>query len=150
MEHMNIDNIEEIFSYLIRKKEYYEKILELTEKQDEAIQSDNTRKLDLITTAKENCIKEIKRLDKLNIKIQEELKTNSKALTSDKRLSPLLDQLQSIITKIQNYDLDSISLLHSSIKNTKAKLGRLNKRKISHQSMKYQGVYQSRFVDVIQ
>ncbi len=150
MEYQNATNIEEILSYLIRKKKYYEKILELTEKQEEVIQSNNTKKLNLITTEKENYIKEIKRLDRLNIKIQEDLKLNNKKLTLDKRLYSLLNQLQTIITKIRNYDLDSISLLHSSIKSTKTKLNRLNKIKVTQQSMRYQEFHPSRFVDVIQ
>ncbi len=150
MEYQNTANTEEILSYLIRKKKYYDKILDLTEKQEEAIQSNNTKKLTLITTEKENFIKEIKRLDRLNIKIQEELRTNNKGLTLDKRLYSLWNQLQSIITKIRNYDLDSISLLHSSIKQTKTSLDRLNKRKRAQHSMRYQGIHPSRFVDVIQ
>jgi len=150
MGYQNATNIEDILSYLIRKKKYYKKILELTEKQEEAIQSNNTRKLNLITTEKENSIKEIKRLDKLNIKIQEELRSNNRNLTSDKRLHSLLNQLQSIITKIRNYDLDSIALLHSSIKSTKTRLNRLKKKKRAQQSMRHQGIQPSRFVDVIQ
>ena len=149
MEYQNAANSEDKLSYLIRKKKYYKEILELTEKQEEAIQSNNTRKLNLITTEKENTIKEIKRLDKLNIKILEELRSNNRNLTSDKRLHSLLNQLQSIITKIRNYDLDSIALLHSSIKSTKTRLNRLNKRKRAQQSMRYQGIQPSRFVDVI-
>ncbi len=150
MEYQNAATIEDILSYLIRKKKYYKKILELTEKQEEAIQSNNTRELNLIITEKENSIKEIKRLDKLNIKIQEELRSKNRNLTLDKRLYSLLDQLQSIITKIRNYDLDSITLLHSSIKSTKTRLNRLSKRKRAQQSMRYQGIQPSRFVDVIQ
>ena len=150
MEYQNTVNIEEILSYLIRKKKYYDKILDLTEKQEEAIQSNNTKKLTLLTTEKENSIKEIKRLDKLNIEIQEELRTNNKVLTLDKRIYSLWNQLQTIITKIRNYDLDSIALLHSSIKKTKTSLDRLNKRKIAQHSMRYQGIHPSRFVDVIQ
>ncbi len=150
MEYQNAATIEDILSYLIRKKKYYKKILELTEKQEEAIQSNNTRELNLIITEKENSIKEIKRLDKLNIKIQEELRSNNRNLTLDKRLYSLWNQLQSIITKIRNYDLDSITLLHSSIKSTKTRLNRLSKRKRAQQSMRYQGIQPSRFVDVIQ
>jgi hypothetical protein len=150
MEYQDAANIEDILSYLIRKKKYYKRILELTEKQEEAIQSNNTRKLNLITTEKENSIKEIKRLDKLNIRIQEELRSDNKNLTLDKRLYSLLNQLQSIITKIRNYDLDSIALLHSSIESTKTRLNRLSKRKRAQQSMRYQGIQPSRFVDVIQ
>jgi len=150
MEYQNAATIEDILSYLIWKKKYYKNILELTEKQQEAIQSNNTRELNLIITEKENSIKEIKRLDKLNIKIQEELRSNNRNLTLDKRLYSLLNQLQSIITKIRNYDLDSITLLHSSIKSTKTRLSRLSKRKRAQQSMRYQGIQPSRFVDVIQ
>ena len=50
MEKQNTVNGEKIFSYLTRKQGYYEKILDLTEKQEEAIQSNNTKKLNLITT----------------------------------------------------------------------------------------------------
>ena len=102
MKNLNTANREEILAYLIRKQKYYEKILELTEQQDEAIQSNNTKKLSLITTEKENYIKEIKRLDKLNIKIHEELRTNNKSLILDKRLYSLLNQLHSTIIKIRN------------------------------------------------
>ena len=150
MEYQNTVNIEEILSYLIHKKKHYDKILDLTEKQEEAIQSNNTKKLTLLTTEKENFIKEIKRLDKINIEIQEELRTNNKVLTLDKRIYSLWNQLQTITTKIRNYDLDSIALLHSSIKKTKTSLDRLNKRKIAQHSMRYQGIHPSRFVDVIQ
>ena len=150
MEKQNTANKEEIFSYLVRKQEYYEKILNLTEKQEEAIQSNNTKKLNLITTEKESYIKEIKRLDKRNFKTLEELMANSNSLTRDKRLYPLLDQLRSIITKIQSHDHDSISQLHSSVKDTKSRLNTINKRMRAHQSLKHQDIHTSRFVDVFQ
>ncbi|MGR3292464.1 MAG: flagellar export chaperone FlgN [Candidatus Scalindua sp.] len=149
MENLNTVNGEEILSYLIRKQKYYEKILELTEKQEEAIQSNNTKKLNLITTEKENYIKEIKRLDRLNIKAQEGLRTNNKTLIQNKRLYSLLNQLQSIITKIRNYDLDSISQLHSSVKDTKTRLNRLNERIRAQQSMRHQEIHSPRFIDVL-
>lgn len=150
MENLNTANREEILSYLILKQKYYEKILELTEQQEKAIQSNDTKKLNLITTEKENYIKEIKRLDRLNTKAQEELSTNNKSLIRDKRLYLLLNQLQSIITKIRNYDLDSISQLHSSVKDTKSRLSRLNKRMRAQQSMRHQEIHSPRFVDVFQ
>ncbi|MCP4253186.1 MAG: flagellar protein FlgN [Candidatus Scalindua sp.] len=150
MENLNTSNREEMLSYLIRKQEYYDKILELTEQQDEAIQSNNTEKLNQITTEKENYIKEIKRLDKLNIKAHEELRTNNKHFVQDKQLYFLLNQLQSTIIKIQNYDLDSISQLHSSVKSTKTRLGSLNKRVRAQKSMRYQKIPSARFVDVLQ
>jgi hypothetical protein len=150
MEKQNTSNREEIFSYLIRKQEYYEKILELTKKQDEAIQSNNTKKLNLITTEKENYIKEIKRLDKRNLKMYEELMADKNSLTQDKRLYPLLEQLRSIITKIRNYDQDSISQLHSSVKDTKSRLNTINKRMRAQQSLRNQGINTPRFVDIFQ
>lgn len=150
MKNLNTANREEILAYLIRKQKYYEKILELTEQQDEAIQSNNTKKLSLITTEKENYIKEIKRLDKLNIKIHEELRTNNKSLILDKRLYSLLNQLHSTIIKIRNYDLDSISQLDSSVQNTKSRLNRLNKRMRAQQSMRLQAVHSPRYIDVFQ
>ncbi|KHE91932.1 MAG: flagellar protein FlgN [Candidatus Scalindua rubra] len=150
MKNLYTTNREEILAYLIRKQKYYEKILELTEQQDEAIQSNNTKKLSLITTEKENYIKEIKRLDKLNIKIHEELKTNNKSHIPDKRIYSLLNQLHSIIIKIRNCDLDSISQLDSSVRNTKSRLSMLNKRMRAQQSMRLQAVHSPRYVDVFQ
>lgn len=150
MENLNTANREEILSYLNRKQKYYEEILKLTEKQEKAIQSNNIKELNLITTAKENYIKEIKRLDRLNKKAQEGLSTNNKTLILDKRLYSLLNQLQSTITKIRNYDLDSISQLHSSVKDTKTRLSKLSKRMRAQQSMRHQEVHSPRFVDVFQ
>ncbi len=147
MKKLNTADREEMLAYLIRKQGYYEKILELTEQQDEAIQSNNTKNLNLITTDKENYIKEIKCLDKLNIKAYKELRTNNERLIQDKQLYSLLNQLQSTIVKIQNYDLDSISQLHSSLESTKTKLSNLNKR-ISVQQ--HQKIHTSRFIDVLQ
>ena len=128
MKNSDTANREEILSYLTRKQKYYEEILKLTEKQAVAIQSNNTKRLNLITTEKENYINEIKRLDKLNAKAHEALRMSNKSLIQDKQLYSLLNQLQSIIIKIRNYDFDSISQLGTSVKNTKSKLGRLNKR----------------------
>mgnify|MGYP002725535230 CR=1 FL=1 len=149
MENLNTANRDVMISYLTRKLEYYEKILKLTEQQDEAIQSNNIEKLNIITTDKENYIEEIKRLDKLNIKAYEELRTNNNRLIQDKRLYSLLNQLQSVIIKIQNYDQDSISQLHSSVKSTKTKLGRFNKRMRAHRSMRNQENRTPRFIDVL-
>ncbi len=149
MRDLNTANRDEMISYLTRKLEYYEKILKLTEQQEEAIQSNNIEKLNIITTDKENYIEEIKRLDKLNIKAYEELRTNNNRLIQDKRLYSLLNQLQSVIIKIQNYDQDSISQLHSSVKSTKTKLGGLNKRMRAQRSMRNQESRTPRFIDVL-
>ncbi len=150
MKNLNTDDREEILSYLTHKQEYYEKILELTKQQDEAIQSNNTEKLNSITTEKENYIRKIKRLDKLNIEILEELRMNNKRLIQDKRLFSLLNQLKSTIIKIQNYDLDSISQLHSSLNSTKTRLSSLNKKMRAHKSMRHQKILPPRFIDVLQ
>jgi len=107
------------------------------------------KKLNLITTEKENYIQEIRRLDKLNIRAYEELSTNNNRLKQDKQLYPLLNQLQSTITKIQNYDLNSISKLDSSVRNTKSKLNGLNKRMRAQKSMRHQKFLSPRFVDVL-
>ncbi len=141
---------EAILSYLTRKQKYYEAILELTERQDEAIQSNNTKELNLITTGNESYINEIKRLDKLNAKAHEALRVSNENLIQDKQLYSLLKQLQSTIIKIQSYDFDSISELNSSLVNTKNKLGRLNKRMRAQQSMRHQRTHSPRFVDVLQ
>ena len=149
MENLNTTNRKEMLSYLIRKQEYYERILELTEQQDEAILSNNTETLNLITTEKENYIQEIKRLDKLNIKAYEELSTNNNRLKQDKELYSLLNQLQSLIIKIRNYDLNSISKLDSSVRNTKSRLNGLNKRMRAQKSMRHQKFLSPRFVDAL-
>ncbi len=141
---------EEILSYLTRKQEYYEKILELTEKQDETIQFNNTDKLNLITTEKESYINEIKRMDKLNTKAHEVLRMSNKNLIQDKQLYSLMNQLQTTIIKIRDYDSDTISQLASSVKNTKNKLGKLNKRMRAQQSMRHQRINSPRFVDILQ
>ncbi len=140
----------EILSYLTRKQECYEKILKLTETQDEVIQSNNTEKLNLITTEKESYINEIKRMDKLNAKAHEALRMSNKNIIQDKQLYSLMNQLQTTIIKIQDYDSDTISQLASSVKNTKNKLGRLNKRMRAQQSMRHQRIHSPRFVDVLQ
>ncbi len=150
MKNTDTANREEILSYLTRKQKYYEEILKLTEKQGVAIQSNNTKILNLITTEKENYINEIKRLDKLNAKAHEALRMSNKSLIQDKQLYSLLNQLQSIIIKIRNYDFDSISQLGTSVKNTKSKLSRLNKRMRAQQSMRHHRIHSPRFVDVLQ
>ena len=122
----NTTNIEKILSYLNHKREYYEKILRLTQRQEEIIKSNNIKELGLIITVKENYIKDIKRLDMLSTKIQEEIASNRETLITDKRFSSLLTQLQSLITKIKDYDQDSKMLLYSSIIDTKSKINNLN------------------------
>lgn len=151
MKYQNSLHIEEVFSYLIQKKEYYEEILKLTKKQADIIKSSNTNELNSIITAKEKYVKDIIRLEKLNIKIQEEIISNRKTLISDKRFNSLLKQLQSVITELIHYDQDSISLLSSSIDNTNTKINNLNKRRRSQQSMReYGGKRPPRLVNILQ
>lgn len=150
MKYQNVAHIEEIISYLTRKMEYYKKILELNKKQADIIKSSNTNELNLIITAKDKYVKDIKHLDELNIKIQEEIISNRKNLILDKQFNSLLKQLQSIITELMHYDQDSISLLSSSIDNTKTKINNLNKRRRAQQSMREQGIRPPRLVDVLQ
>jgi hypothetical protein len=150
MKYQNSAHIEEIIPYLTRKVEYYKNILELTRKQADIIKSSDTNELDLIITAKEKYVKDIKRLDELNIKIQEAIMSNRKNLILDKRFNSLLRQLQSIITELMHYDQDSMSLLSSSIDNTKTKINNLNKRRRTQRSMGVQGIHPPRLVDVLQ
>ena len=70
MKYQNVAYSEEIISYLTQKMKYYNKLLELTKKQADVIESSNTNELNLIITAKEKYVKDIKHLDELNIKIQ--------------------------------------------------------------------------------
>jgi len=150
MKYQNVAYIEEIISYLTRKMEYYKKILELTKKQADIIKSSNTNKLNLIITTKEKYVKDIKHLDELNTKIQKEIISNLENLKLDKRFNSLLRQLQSIITELMHYDQDSISLLSSSIDNTKTKINNLNKRRRAQQSTREQEICPPRLVDVLQ
>lgn len=150
MKQQNTTNIEGIISYLCQKNEYFEKILELTYVQEKAIKSNNTKDLHLILIEKENCIKNIKHLEKLNTKIQEDIISNRKHLISDNRINSLLSQLQSIITKVRDYDLDSINLLSSSIDSTKTKINNLNKKRRTRMPIRNHGFFPPRFVDVLQ
>ncbi len=149
LEMKNTMNVEEIAFYLNRKRGYYEKILELTRAQDEAITTNNIEELNLIIIEKVNCIKEIKDLDKLNSKIQEEITSNEEYLISDKPLNLLLKQLKSIITEVMDYDRESIRLLNSSIDNTKAKIDNQNKKRRTPLSMINQGIRPASFIDVL-
>ncbi len=149
MKYQNVAHIEEIISYLTRKMEYCEEILKLTKKQTDIIKSSNTNELNLIISAKEKYVKDIKHLDELSIKIQEEIISNRENLILDKRYNSLLRQLQSIITELMHYDRDSISLLSSSIDNTKTKINNLNKRRRAQQSMRDPGICPPRLVDVL-
>ncbi len=150
MKYQNSTYIEETISYLTRKMEYYKNILELTKKQADIIKSSNTNELNLIITAKEKYVKGIKHLDELNIKIQEEIISNRENLILDKRFNSSLRQLQSIITELMHYYQDSMSLLSSSIDNTRTKINNLNKRRRAQQSMREQGIHPPRLVDVLQ
>ncbi|MFQ5685574.1 MAG: flagellar export chaperone FlgN [Candidatus Scalindua sp.] len=150
MKHQNSTNIEQTISYLTRKMEYYKNILELTKRQADIIKSSNTNELNSIIATREKHVKDIKHLDELNIKIQEEITSNRKNLILDKRFNSLLGQLQSIITELMHYDQDSMSLLSSSIDNTKTKINNLNKRRRAQQSKREYGMRPARLLDVLQ
>ncbi|GAX60023.1 A/G-specific DNA glycosylase [Candidatus Scalindua japonica] len=146
MEYPEKDNIKDTLSYLHAKKKYYEKILELSEIQEEVVLSKNIKKLSLITMEKENYIKEIKSLDRNNTKIVKELSTNNKSLILDKRINSLVNRLHTLVIKVRDYDLNSIAHIKSSLEITKTKL---NKRRTAQQSMRYQPIQPSRYVDII-
>jgi hypothetical protein len=131
---------EKAISYLKRKLEHYKEILKLAKKQEEAIKSGNIKDLNSLITEKENHIKNIKRLEKLN----------PKNLLSDIRFDSLLKQLRSIITKIVNHDQDSISLLSLTIDSIKTKASNLNKRIRRVKSSRMQQIRAPRFIDVVQ
>ena len=150
MKHQNAARIEEIISYLTRKIGYYKNILELTRKQTDIIESNNTDELNSIISAREKYVKDIKHLDELKIKIQEEITSNRKNLILDKRFNSLLTQLQSIITELMHYEQDSMSLLSSSMDNTRTKINNLNKRRRTQQSTREYGMRPARFLDVLQ
>ncbi len=131
---------EKAISYLKRKLEHYKEILKLAKKQEEAIKSGNIKDLNSLITKKENHIKNIKRLEKLN----------PKSLLSDIRFDSLLKQLHSIITKLVNHDQDSISLLSLRIDSIKTKASNLNKRIRRVKSSRMQQIRAPRFIDVVQ
>ncbi len=131
---------EKAISYLKRKLEHYKEILKLAKKQEEAIKSGNIKELNSLITKKENHIKNIKRLEKLN----------PKSLLSDIRFDSLLKQLHSIITKLVNHDQDSISLLSLRIDSIKTKASNLNKKIRRVKSSRMQQIRAPRFIDVVQ
>ncbi len=145
----NTTNVEAIAFYLNRKREYYEKILEVTRAQDEAIKTDNIKKLNLLIAEKVACIKGIKDLDSLNTKTQEKIALNKESLISDKQLNPLIKQLKSIITEVMDCDRDSIKLLNTSIDNTKTKIDNQNKKRRARLSMKNQVIRPASFIDLL-
>ncbi len=131
---------EKAISYLKKKLEHYKEILKLAKKQEEAIKSGNIKELNSLITEKENHIKNIKRLEKLN----------PKNLISDKRFASLLKQLHSIITKLVNHDREGIKLLSSTIDSIKTKASNLNKRIRRVKSSRMQQIRAPRFIDVVQ
>ncbi|MFQ5962982.1 MAG: hypothetical protein ACE5KZ_01695 [Candidatus Scalinduaceae bacterium] len=141
---------EEIISCLKRMLECYKKVSYLTKKQEEAIKSDNIKELNLLITEKENHIKDIKRLEKLNIKLQEEIMLNPLILTRDNRITSLLRQIYSIITNLVNYDQDSIKALSSLIDDIKLKASNLSKRRRKLKSSRMQAIRPPSFIDVVQ
>ncbi len=149
MKQHNITNIEEILSYLNLKKEYYEKILRQTQNLEEAIKTNNMKELNMIIAEKVNYAKDIKRLDRLNTKYQEEIISNHESLISDKRFNILKKQLQIIITKITDYDQKCKILLSSSIDNIKDKIDNINKKRATQQTMKTREILPPSFVDVL-
>jgi hypothetical protein len=149
MKQHDITNIEEILSFLSLKKDYYEKILRQTHNLEEAIKTNNLKELSLIISEKANYTKDIKRLDRLNTKYKEIIISNHEDLKSDKRFNILKKQLQTIITKITNYDQKCKILLSSSIDDTKDKIDNLNKKRIARQTVRSQERLLPSFVDVL-
>ncbi len=141
---------EEAISYLKRKLEHYEEILKLAKKQEEAIKSENIKDLNSLITEKENQIKSIKRLEKLNPTLWNSVGSNPKNLISDKRFDSLMKQLRSIITKLVTHDQDSIKLLSSTIDSIKTKASNLNKKIRRLKSSRIQQIRTPRFIDVVQ
>jgi hypothetical protein len=141
---------EEAISYLERKLEFYESLLSLTKKQEEAIKSENIEDLNSLITTKETHIGNIKAFDKLNTKLQGKITSNPKYLISDKRVDSLLKQLHSIITKLINQDRDSMKLLSSTIDNIKTKAHNLNEKIRNVKSSRTQQSHTPRFIDVVQ
>jgi hypothetical protein len=140
------DATEEIISFLNRKKGYYEKILRLTQTQEEVIKSNNIKDLDSIIKEKEGFVEDIKRLDRLNERTQNEIFTERNS--RDIRIDSLLGQLQSLITNIMDYDRKGINRLYSLINNTKTTFDNLYKMQRSQISMGMEKINTSSFVDV--
>ena len=139
----------EVISYLERKLEHYEPLLSLAKKQEEAIKSENIDDLNSLITKKESHIEDIKRFEKVNIKLQKKIMSNPKTLASDKRVDSLRKQLHSIITKLINHDRDSMKSLSSTIGGIKTKAGNLSKKIRKVKSSRMQQINTPRFVDVV-
>ena len=140
---------EGVISYLERKLEHYEEIFKLAKKQEEAIKSENIKDLNSLITEKENHIKNIKRLEKVNPTLFHSVGSNPKNLISDKRFDSLLKQLRSIITKLVNHDREGIKLLSSTIDSIKTKASNLNKKIRRVKSSRMQQINTPRFIDVV-
>ncbi len=140
----------EVISYLERKLEHYEPLLSLAKKREETIKSGNIKDLNSLITELEAHIEDIKRFEKLNVKLQEKIRSNLKTLASNKRVDSLLKQLRSIITKLINQDRDSMKLLSSTIDTIKTKADNLNKKIRNVKSSRTQQSHTPRFIDVVQ
>ncbi len=139
----------EVISYLERKLEHYEPLFSLAQEQEEAIKSKNIEGLNSLITKKESHIEDIKRFEKVNIKLQEKIMSNPSTLASDKRVDSLLKQLHSIITKLVNHDRDSMKSLSSTIGGIKTKTSNLSKKIRKVKSSRMQQINTPRFVDVV-
>ena len=146
---MEIEN-ESLISYLKGKLEHFKEILRLTEKQQEAISSDNIKELNLLITAKVNQIRNIKRLDKLNARLQEEIISKPKTLILYNDANSLIEQIRSIITKLIKYDHDSMKSISASIGAVKTKLDGHSKRIRTSKLSGMKKISTPRFIDVLQ
>ena len=140
---------EETIAYLEREVTYYEKIWELTKKQEETIQSGDIKKLGMLTTEKENNAKDIKLLMKFNVKILEQISHDESALLLDKTIKALVRRKKSILIDLLNYDQNSIHLLTASIDDMKTKAGILGKKSRILKTLKMHQLRSPRFLDVV-
>ncbi|MDR4499732.1 MAG: hypothetical protein MRK02_17715 [Candidatus Scalindua sp.] len=141
---------EEIVVYLERELTYYEKIWELTKKQEETIQSGDIKKLGVLITEKENNVKDIKHLMKFNVKILDQISHHTSALLLDKTIKTLFRKKQSILIDLSNHDQKSIDLLISSIDDMRTRAGILGKRSRILKTLKMHQLRSPRFLDVVQ
>ena len=141
---------DETIVYLEGELTYYEKIWELTKKQEETIQSGDIKKLGMLITEKENNVKDIKQLMKFNVKILEHISHHASALLLDKTIKSLLRKKQSILIDLLNYDQNSGHLLTSTIKDMRTKAGILGRKSRILKTLKMHQLRSPRFLDVVQ
>ncbi len=139
-----------IILYFERELRFYEKIEVLTREQREVIQSGDVKKIGLLITEKENCVKELKQWMNYNAKIVDGMSCHTQTLNSDNTIKSLLRKKQSLLITLLQYDQESIDLLITSMDGMKREAGSLGKRSKILNTLKFQQTHPPRYLDTVQ